>query len=612
MLILNERSRWRLVLQIAAIVALVMLLGGAWLAWPHFKQRYRVHQHERALTQTEAFLEAKDLPNARLALDIALRHGAGDLRTLRLAAVFLEQIGSREIMPLRRRILTFDPESVEDRALLVEAALRYGDLNGARDALAGFTPAQADEPLALQASLAYALATANRPMADLLFDRLKALVPANDNLRVRQALLRLQHPDPAVVRAAEGELLTLQDDPRYDLFVQRERLRLAAARRDFVAARQWATRLAADERAVLSDHLNLANLHLNVEQRSFAEVFAAVAPRVNDTTEDAVELLRWLLIVGQARAAADWLAERPTAVREHPAVRALGAEGVAAERDWVRLEALLAEGVWGGRSREVVQLAFTARTAAERGRPGLQRELWQEALTAAGRSLDELRQLHRLAVLWNWEEATEDTLWAILRADSGQAWAHRQLFAHFRAARRTDRLRTLMDTLRNLDPTVPRYRHDWAVLSLLTQRTVQWNPPKTLLATLHAEEPDNPYYRTSHAFALAQANRLEEAVALLEGLTAEEQRATPRLPYLAYIHGKARDREAFERVVAFIPRGQDYLPEEQRLIHDGRTLLEAPGRSPRTAPEADATTGMEGDAPEAEFPAGEPPESDQP
>lgn len=591
MLILNKLSRRRLILQGGAAATLILLVLGAWLAWPHLKNRYRAHQQERAVAQTEAFLADNDLPNARLALDIALRHGAGDLKTLRLAALYLEQIGSREIMPLRRRILALAPDSVDDRALLVQASLRYSDLNGARDALAGFTPAQADEPLALQAALAYALATNNQPMADLLFDRLTALDSDNDNLRVMHALLRLQHPDPTIVAAAERELEDYLKNPRVNLYIHRERLRLAAARRDFARAKTHAELLVADERATLSDHLNLANLQLNVDRRPFAAVMAAVQPRVAATPEATVEFARWMLITGHPREAAAWLAALPDDLRTVPGVRAIAAEGVAAQGDWLQLETLLAEGAWGGSSRAVVQLAFTARTAAERGRAGLQRELWQEALAAAGRSLVELRQLHRLASLWTWYEAAEDTLWAIVRSDPGQAWAHQQLFATYRTARLTEKLRTLMDTLRSLDPTVPRYRHDWAVFSLLTQRTSQWNPPKTLLATLHAEEPDNAAYRTSHAFALAQANRGEEAVALLEGLPPDELRITSRLPYFAYIYGVARDREAYDRVVALIPRNHDYLPEEQRLIHDGRIVLDTPVRPER--PETDTEPAAE-------------------
>jgi len=592
MLILNPRSRRQLIFKCLAGGGLVVLLLGAWLAWKPALQRYRAYQHTRALDQAESFMAASDLPNAKLALDIALRMGASDLKTLRLVAAYLEQVGSREIMPLRRRIVALAPESVEDRALLVQATLRYDDLNAARDAVTGFTPEQANEPAALQAALAYAMATRNQPVADYLFDRLRDLESDNETLQVMHAILRLQHPDPAKVAAAERELGHLIENPRLDLFIQRERLRLAAAQRDFRTAMEHARRIAADPRATLGDHLNLANFELNSAGRPFPAVLAGVLPRVQATVEDAVELVRWILLTGHPAAAATWLDTLPAELAATPAIRALGAEVVAAQSDWPQLERLLGEGAWGGRSREVVQLAFTARTAAERGRVGLQRDLWREAINAAGRSVVELRQLHRLASLWTWSEAAEDTLWAIVRSDPGQAWAHRILFSNYRSARQTERLRALMDTLRTLDPTVPRYRHDWAVYSLLVQRTAQWNPPKTALAQLFEEFPANPDYRTTYAFALAQANRLEEAMSLVGALSPEEQRVPSRLPYLAYIYGVAREQEAYDRVVAALPANPDLLPEEQRLIHDGRAALEAP--VPSVTP--DEATGTE-DAP---------------
>lgn len=217
---------------IIILVVIVLLVVGAFSVKPALK-KYRAWKQDRALAQAELFLDQNDLPKAKLALDVAFAAVPGNPEALRVAVRLLEQAGSPEVLPLRRRLVRLDPTSVEDRAALVTSAIRWKDLNAARDALREMTPEQANQPIALKAALAYAMATGNRPIADALYDRLREEEPDNDKLKVMHAVLRLQSPNDEVVAKARRELDELAKKPQNTLFIQRELLFNAIASADF-------------------------------------------------------------------------------------------------------------------------------------------------------------------------------------------------------------------------------------------------------------------------------------------------------------------------------------------------------------------------------------------
>lgn len=577
----SRRSRW---LRYAGLVGMAGLIVAAWLGYQPVLNRYHQWKQQRALAQARGFLEQKDFANAKLALDVALAAVPGDPNTLRVAANLLDSVGSPQVMPLRRRLVQLDPGSVNDRAALVMSALRFGDLNAARDALSELTPEQANQPVALKAALTYANATDNKPIADALLDRLQHQEPSNQNLQVLHALLRAQSPQPDIAGKARAELKELAQMPRNALFIHRELLVQAEAQRDFREALRLARLVAADPRATLQDRLQLANLQLNVEGASFASVFGEVAPLAKRNVTDAAELARWLIVVNRPQEALQWIDGLSGPMSADPKLVACRADALAALQQWDPLERMLNAGAWGTINRDTVQLAFAARVAHERQNEGLVHQLWDEALSAAGHSQADMNLLYRLAAIWRWNDQVERTLWAITKAAPNQVWAHKILFGIYRERKDTDNMRALMDTLRDGDPTLPRYKYDWALLSLLTFHSVGWTPPKQVMEGLYRADPANAFYATGYAFALAQSNKGKEAVAVVAKLPPVELNLPARAPYLAYIYGVGRQKVDFARFAALQPKLADLLPEESDLFELGRDALDRPVREKAPPP----------------------------
>jgi hypothetical protein len=180
--------------------------------------------------------------------------------------------------------------------------------------------------------------------------------------------------------------------------------------------------------------------------------------------------------------------------------------------------------------------------------------------------------LQRVAAGWRWDAEVERTLWTIVRGFPDQAWAHQTLFDRFTSRRDTNSMKELMSALQKSDASVARYNHDWALLTLLLDSSSTPSSAKDMMRDLYKMDPTNPHYATGHAFALAQMRKGPEAVAVVQKLTPVELDYPPRQPYLAFIHGVARDAAGVERAVK-LGQGGTYLPEEQRLFERAREAL---------------------------------------
>lgn len=133
-----------------------------------------------------------------------------------------------------------------------------------------------------------------------------------------------------------------------------------------------------------------------------------------------------------------------------------------------------------------------------------------------------------------------------------------------------------MNVLRERDPTVPRYKYDRAILSLLTQRSSGWSPPKTAMQELYELDSTNTDYVVGYAFALAQSGKEQQALALIDAMAPEDRDRADISPFLAYIYGVARRGEDYERVAVMDGRLPQQLPEEKFLFELGKQMLNRP------------------------------------
>ena len=143
-------------------------------------------------------------------------------------------------------------------------------------------------------------------------------------------------------------------------------------------------------------------------------------------------------------------------------------------------------------------------------------------------------------------------------------------------------MRDVMEALRDAHPAVVRYQYDAAVLTLLTQPTGDWDPPKDVVQQLYQKDQGNPFYATSYAFALAQAGKAADALAIVSKLSQPDRDYSPRAPYLAYIYGLNRDRNEVARLEG-LSHGTRYTKEEEALFLEAHVELDRKAAAPPSA-----------------------------
>ncbi len=563
--------------------ALLALAAGGLVAKDPLMRRYRYWKQARALEQARDFVANRDALNAQLALDVALKAVPSDAETIRVAADILEQVGAPQAMRLRRAVTQLLPDSAEDSAKLILSCLRFRDFNAAKDALSGASPALSEQLPMMKAALAYALATADSAVADALLAELRRRLPDDADLVYAQMLLHLRHPDEAKRAEARRQLDEIaRTHPERAAQVNRELAGVALQARDYEEARRRFDAVLADPGATLNDRLQKANLALLVDHVPFETVYAELAPLAVKSPADAAQLARWLQVQTRTVEAERLLASLPEEFRKEREVRAVQADLAAQAKDWDRLASMIEAGAWGDIPAESVRLAMSARVVGTQGNTALRLEIWDAAIQAAGPSISALGVLQRLASLWEWSKEAENTLWTLARAFPDQTWAHQALFNLYKEQKNTAGMRNVLVALRQSNGAVPRYQHDWALLSLLRDPSLSWNPAKETMKTLHEQDPGNATYATGYAFALAQSDRFREALTVALTISAEDREFPPRLPYMAYVQAMAGKREEALRLLALAEKaGVDYLPEERKLLSQAGEAAMRQAGSPR-------------------------------
>jgi hypothetical protein len=556
------------------VLAVVMLV--AFFTLDSVRLKYHVWKQQRALVQAKGFLEKHDAKNAQLAIEVALTAVPGSPDAMRVAADMLEQVGASQAMRLRLAVTQTVMDSAEDAAKLVLCCIRFRDFNAAKDALANTPHALSVQLPMVKAALAYALSTADMPVADVLFKELKTRLPGDDDLKFAHALLQMQHPDQDHRAEARRVLEALaKGNPVRTFQMNHEFIAQALQRQNYAEAKSLLALVLAEPGATLNDRLQKANLDLLIDKVPFDTVFPALSPLASKTADDAVKFVEWLLVQNRAAVADHWLAGLPQELRDNAAVRSAQATVAGQLKDWDRLGSLLEAGSWGAIPAGSVRLAMAARLASEQGNMNLRHDIWNSALVAAGTNLGSLGVLQRLATLWAWEKEAEVTLWAVARGYPDQTWAHQALFNAYHRQKNTAGLREVLGALRQSNMLVPRYQHDWALLSLLLDPQLQWNLPKETMKTLYEQKPTNADYATGYLFALVQADKKPEAQAVIDAMTVADREYPPRAPYFAYAYGVLRNHEGLARMRALM-EGVDFMPEEKLLLSRAQEAVDRP------------------------------------
>ena len=160
----------------------VAILGGAWLSRP----AYRQWKKQRYLGHAESFLSKSDFKNAALSARQVLALDPAHLRATAIMCEVLARVRSPEVVTWRQLMADLEPDNPTNRIALAEAALSFGDVPRAEQALVRVPPASRDSVEFHQAA-GFVLAS-QRKLAEREAKRAGSREPLSDEEIFRAAL----------------------------------------------------------------------------------------------------------------------------------------------------------------------------------------------------------------------------------------------------------------------------------------------------------------------------------------------------------------------------------------------------------------------------------------
>lgn len=562
-IIQQEMFKLLAVLLLVGTVALGFFLAGKPF-WRHWKQ-------QAAITQARSFAANNDYRNAVLALRRATEQNITDLETWKIVADFLTDIGSPEAITARRNAVNLSPDDNSLRLAYVIESLRFGEIQSAKEALAGVTEG-ASRDIAFH-RMAAAVAMALRQTGALVghLQRILQFDPANAEARFNLAALRVWGDDAKLVEPAIAELraLTAPGNPMR-VRAALELLKLSARTLD----------KASIDALVVFLHQQFVGHALAPSQLADAGQqppgwFALLEALKIDAAKnsfDAAQLGRWMASLGMQREALLWLEDLPPAMTRGPTVGSVMIDLIVTTNDMERLRKVLVDGGAFGRIEPaIVDLAYAARWQRSHRLEARGRTTFEDAISASAGSLNSLRALLRLADAWGDAEGGESVLRRVVQDYPGERWAYEALRLSYTRRRDTEKLFQLYSVWAPRAPENRPVQRTWIMLSLLLNK-----PGTEVYAAArreYAASPDDTATVLCRAAALRAQGQPADALAVLDAMPVAEWQRPKVALWRGVLLAETGQHDRARTALQIAMTGQGFLPEEQTLLQTAASKI---------------------------------------
>jgi tetratricopeptide (TPR) repeat protein len=548
----TPRKRWWLK-PLIGIVLLAVLSVGGWRV-------YRSWQLKQLVAESKVLIERGDYQKAALGLRRALQINQFSPEANRTMAELTDKLGLPEGVEWRRATAGLAPGSVPDALAFANSALRHGEAGVAQNALAGIgKPTDQKAQFHTSAGNA-AVAQGQYSEADQHFAQALEADPKNEAAEYNLAVSRIHSPDVSKRDAAVEALRRLTGSERVGVLARRALITGLQREQKLEEALRLGEEQQASPGVEFRDriaHLDLLVATKSTEVEKNLEQVKSAA--LTSAPSDAAALMNWLRMASRTEEAITWAATLPPALSGHRAMMEARAECLVALGKWSELMATVEPGDW--KDFEFIRLAYRARAGKELGDRFNSKTTWTFA-TIAARRPEHLSKLALMASRWGWRDELQETLWAATKQPNPD-WALQMLHRLYREDGDTSRLLRVAEAALKVDENNLQARNNVAMLSLLLKR----DAPAALESArqLHANAPHNPEFASTYAFALHQAGRSAEGLAILKQLSPEQLREPAIASYYALLLDAAGEKT---EASSFAKMGQaaTVLPEEKSLF----------------------------------------------
>jgi hypothetical protein len=515
-------------------------------------------------------LDPDSLPAFYILAEAAEKQSDSDsLPTFYTLAETAEKQNRDAAIAWRAQIARLRHHDLESQLNLVSAALRFGQLDSARGALAEVAPSDRDKAAYHVVAGWLARAEGNLPEQERQFAAAVEKEPQNDLYQFNLAVLRIRSTNPEESSQARDTLDRLTKVQDFRAGAVRALLNDAIQWNDFPRAEKLAQDLQMSEQVRFADYLLCLDFYRKLDEKKFNALLEKIKPLAARNSTDVALLMDWMNGNGLSAEVLKWMDKLSSSLTTSPPPAIAIAEAFTNLKNWSRLKRWTRNGSWG--NAEYLRLAYQAYGSRQARQSAADAEfvtLWQSAEKSAGSQEDRETNLARLGTKWNLTTEAEQ-LW--LRLAKHPPTRRESLDNLFRIYRSSNDLRKLLDTARQLHNNAP----DDVSAKITFARLVLLLEPNTaegrqLAKEAYEQTPGDTACAVTYAFSLYEQGRTTEGIEVLKKLSWEQLHDPHAAAYVAVLLLDDNQTDAAKEYIEAAEAGHLDV-EEKRLLEDART-----------------------------------------
>jgi hypothetical protein len=545
---------------------------------------YRNWREHRLLDRANALLQEGKLTNAaQIAQEVARWH-PDSLAALSILADAAEKQNLEEAVEWRERIARLLPKNPESQLNFASAALRFGKLDLAREAVNRVSPGDRDSAAFYVVAGWLARAEGNFAEQEEQFAAAVKKEPKNDLYQFNLAALQIRSKDAEKSKNARDTLERLSSVAPYRTGALRALLNDAVERNDRMGADSFAQQLQLSPEVTFGDYLLCLIFYRKLDEKKFRQLLEKVKPFAARNASDLASLIEWMNQNGLAGDAARWVDKLPTARLSSPPVSVALADAYATVKNWSHLKRRTRTGNWG--DAEYLRLAYDAiaerhlRSGSGSSANSEFETLWQSADELSRSKSERQLTLARLATKWQLASQAEE-LWARVEENSPmRREALDNLRQLYRAKSETSKLYEVLQRLHESSPNEAPITADLARFGLNLGENMERS--HQLAKEAYDRAPNDVNCAVSYAFSLDRLGRNAEALAIIQSLPPDQLRDPHAAVYVALVLVGANQFDGAKDYITAAENGT-LFPEEIKFLDETKTKLIAASANPLPA-----------------------------
>ena len=571
----------RFAVAVAALV-IAFLLGVLFVSYG--SKLYEDWRQNRLLHRAAALLQEGKLSEASQTAQELLKRHPDSLPALYILADAAEKQNLEEAVWWREQIARLLPKDPDSQLNLASAALRFGKLDLAREALGRVSPNDRDRAAFHVVAGWLARAEGNLAEQEEEFAAAVRKEPTNDLYQFNFAALRIHSSDAGKSAKARETLQRLSKVAPYRTGALRALLNDAVARDDRSAADNFAQQLQMSPEVTFGDYLLCLNFYRKLDEKKFRLLLEKVKSFAARNSSDLASLMEWMDQNGLAVDVVKWIDRLPAAQLRSPPTSVAVADAFARGKNWSRLKRWTRTGTWG--DFEDLRLAYQA--IAERQSQGRSdgaantefETLWRSAEQLTNEQPQHELALARLAFKWDLEKESEELWQRVAENPAMRREALEGLRRLYRSKNETGKLYEILERLHESSPNEAPITSDLARLGLDVEQNTERSHQLAKEAYDRARNEVN--CAVTYAFSLSRLGRNAEGLAIIQNLPPDQLHDQHAAVYVALLLAEASQLDGAQEYIAAAESGKIY-PEEKKLLDEAKTKLTAASATPSPA-----------------------------